>query len=188
MKIILIRHAESEGNVAGLINDNPARNIPLTGRGREQAASAADALRGIRFAHAYSSEFLRARQTAEILLGQQACALDTDARLNERISGMDGLPVSAFNDAMRIDPLHTKPVRGESFMEQVERLRGFLDGAAVLHPQGVVLAVSHENPILAALVAAGRDAERTVREHIANCEWVELVWGGRSRESGNPVI
>ena len=176
MKIILMRHGESEGNVAGLINDDPARDVPLTERGREQAAFAMHALRGLYFTHAYSSEFLRAWQTAEIVLRQQACDLKVDARLNERISGMDGLPVSVFHDAMRIDPLHTKPARGESFMEQVERLRRFLDETELHHPQAVVLAVSHENPILAAMVAAGHDVERTVREHIANCEWVELAW------------
>lgn len=176
MKIILMRHGESEGNVAGLINDDPARDVPLTQRGREQAAFATDALRGLYFTHAYTSQFLRARQTAEIALRQQACNLEIDVRLNERISGMDGLPVSVFHEAMRIDPLHTMPACGESFIEQVERLRGFLDAVAQCHPQAVVLAVSHENPILAAKVAAGYDAGHTVREHIANCEWVELEW------------
>lgn len=176
MKIILMRHGESEGNVAGLINDDSTRGVPLTRRGMEQAAFAAEALRHVRFTHVYSSEFLRARQTAGIMLRRQTCALDIDARLNERISGMDGLPVSVFHDAMRSDPLHTKPARGESFMEQVERLGNFLDETALRHPQGLVLAVSHENPILAAMVAAGHDAGRTVCEHIANCEWVELAW------------
>ncbi len=171
-----MRHGESEGNVASLINDDPARDVPLTERGKAQAASAADALRNTRFTHAYSSQFLRARQTAEIVLRQQSCALDIDARLNERISGMDGLSVSVFNEAIRNSPLHFKPAQGESFMEQVERLRGFLEVVALRHPQALVLAVSHENPILAAKVAAGHDAERTVREHIANCEWVELEW------------
>lgn len=176
MKIILIRHGESEGNVAGLINDDPARDVHLTEHGRAQAASAADALRGFRFTHAYSSEFLRARQTAEILLRHHACALGIDARLNERRTGMDGLPVNVFHDAVRPDPLHIKPAQGESFMEQVERLRSFLDEIAMCHPQGMVFAVSHENPILAAMVAAGHDPEQTVRANISNCEWVELAW------------
>lgn len=176
MKIFLMRHGESEGNVAGIINDDPVRDVSLTQRGREQAEFAADALRSVYFTHAYASEFPRARQTAEIVLRRQTCSLEIDARLNERITGMDGLPVSVFHDAMRIDPLHTRPARGESFMEQVERLRHFMDATAQRHPQAVVLAVSHENPILAARVAAGHDAGRTVREHVANCEWVELEW------------
>ena len=78
-----------------------------------------------------------------------SCAVD--ARLNERISGMDGQHVDVFNDYVRADYLRIKPPRGESFIEQMERLRSFLDDVAARHPDGVVLAVSHENPIVAAL-------------------------------------
>jgi broad specificity phosphatase PhoE len=58
----------------------------------------------------------------------------------------------------------------------MDRLRGFLDDAAGLHPSGVVLAVSHENPILAAMALTGDDPGKVVHRNIANCEWVELVW------------
>lgn len=89
---------------------------------------------------------------------------------------MDGLPVNAFNDLVRPDPLHIKPVQGESFLEQMERLRSFMDEIAMHHPEGLILAVSHENPILAALALTSNDPERAVRGSIANCEWVELDW------------
>ena len=49
MKIILIRHGESEGNVAHLINDDPSRPVNLTERGRAQAEAAANGLREMRF-------------------------------------------------------------------------------------------------------------------------------------------
>ena len=176
MKIILIRHGESEANIAHRINDNPARIVNLTERGRVQAETAADSLRTMRFTHAYASEFLRAQQTAEILLRSHACQLSIDARLNERRSGMDGLPVNAFNDLVRPDPLRIKPAQGESFLEQMERLRSFMDEIAVHNPDGSILAVSHENPILAALALASNDPEQVVRGSIANCEWVELDW------------
>ena len=127
MKIFLIRHGESEANVAGCINDDPARIVNLTERGRTQAEAASDSLRGMRFTHAYASEFPRARQTAEILLRHSDCLLHIDARLNERRSGMDGLPVHVFNELIRPDPLRIKPQRGESFLEQMERLGSFMD-------------------------------------------------------------
>jgi len=90
MKVILVRHGESEGNVRHEINDDPQRIVNLTERGRAQAAAAAEQLRDIAFTHAYASEFPRARQTAAILLQHHALRLNIDARLNERISGMDG--------------------------------------------------------------------------------------------------
>lgn len=99
-----------------------------------------------------------------------------DARLNERRTGLDGKPVSAFNDLVRPDPLHIRPEGGETFLEQMERLRSFLDETAARHPGGVVLAVSHENPIVAALALAVADPEQVVRRNIANCEAVELEW------------
>jgi alpha-ribazole phosphatase len=176
MKIILVRHGESEGNVAHQINDDPTRVVNLTARGRTQAEAAALDLRAVNFTHAYASEFPRARQTADILLRYHACTLHIDARLNERRSGMDGLPVHVFNDLVRSDPLRIKPERGESFLDQMYRLHGFLDEAAGLHPSGVVLAVSHENPILAAMALTGDAPGEVVLRNIANCEWVELVW------------
>ncbi len=176
MNIVLIRHGESEANVAARINDDPARIVNLTARGAAQAEAAAKDLCVMRFSHAYASEFARAQQTAEILLRCQVCTLSIDARLNERRSGFDGLPVDAFNDLVRPDPLHIRPPRGESFLEQMERLRSFLDEIAVCHREGSVLAVSHENPILAALALAGGDPAQAAGGSIANCGWVQLVW------------
>jgi broad specificity phosphatase PhoE len=178
MKIFLVRHGESEANIADRINDDPARIVNLTVRGRAQAEAASESLRGTRFTHAYVSEFPRAIQTAEILLRHNACLLRIDARLNERRSGMDGLPVHAFNELIRSDPLRIKPLRGESFLDQMERLGSFLDEIAALHPEGTVLAVSHENPILAAQALLADDPEQIVQSGIANCAWVELSWPG----------
>ncbi len=176
MKIILVRHGESEGNVKHEINDDPARIVNLTVHGQEQAAAAAERLRHIPFTHAYASQFPRAQQTATILLRHHKLQLRIDARLNERRSGMDGQHVGVFNDFVRPDPLRAKPPRGESFLEQMERLRSFLDEAATRHPEGMLLAVSHENPIVAALALSG-DPDKMVWHNIANCEHVELEWG-----------
>ena len=176
MKIFLIRHGESEANIAHRINDDPRRPVELTARGRAQAEAASNSLRAMPFTHVYASEFPRARQTAKILLRHHAGPLHIDARLNERRSGMDGLPVNVFNGLVHADPLRIKPEQGESFLEQMERLRSFLDEIAARHPDGIVLAVSHENPILAALALVAEDPGQVVRGSIANCEWVELDW------------
>lgn len=174
MKIIFVRHGESEGNIALEINDNPERPVPLTARGRLQAQTAAEALRDIPFVHAYASQFLRAQQTAEILLQGRECPLDIDARINERISGMDGQHVDNFRNFVRSDPMHIKPPHGESFMEQIERLRGFMDEIVLRHSGGIVLAVSHEHPIMAAWAAANGRPEQAIRQSVANCGWVEI--------------
>lgn len=176
MKLFLVRHGESEGNVAGQINDDPSRTVNLTKRGRIQATEVAMKLSRVPFTSAYASDFPRAQQTALIIMQYHSCTLNTDARLNERRSGMDGLPVHAFNDLIGTDILHFKPEHGESFVEQMERLRGFLNELAELHPDGIVLAVSHENPILAAKALAGKNPELSALGHIENCGVAELTW------------
>lgn len=176
MKIVLVRHGESEGNVQHIISDDPRRIVNLTERGRAQAEAASSKLREMKFTHAYASQFTRAQQTAAILLRHHELELNIDARLNERISGMDGLPVNLFNDLISPDPLHLKSEKGETFLEQMERVRSFLDEVAIRHADGLVLAVSHENPIVAALALTVDEPETVVRRNIDNCGWIELDW------------
>lgn len=102
--------------------------------------------------------------------------ISVDARLNERRSGMSGQPVSAFDNLVKPDPVHIKPEGGESFLEQMERVREFMDAVAERHVDCIVLAVSHENPILAAQAVAGRSSEESAKDDMANCEWVKVEW------------
>ena len=55
-------------------------------------------------------------------------------------------------------------------------MRSFLDEIASLHQDGIVLAVSHENPIVAALAMTSGKPEEAVSRHLDNCEWVEVEW------------
>jgi|JFJP01.1.fsa_nt_gi broad specificity phosphatase PhoE len=176
MLIYLVRHGESEANVAGFINDDPNRPVLLTVKGRAQAARAAKALKDIRFSHAYVSQFPRARQTAEIILANRDLPLSVDARLNERLSGLDGQPVDVFNDFVRPNPVHLRPENGESFLQQMQRVVSFLDEIALRHREGIVLAVSHENPIQAAVALVEGDTEAAARGGLGNCAWLSLEW------------
>lgn len=176
MKVVLVRHGESEANVADFINDDPRHIVNLTARGRAQAALAAQQLRSMVFTHAYASEFRRAQQTASIILSHHNCDLRVDPRLNERKSGMDGLPTRTFNDLVRPDPVNARPPRGESFLEQTQRVGEFLSSLAASAHAGVVLAVSHEHPIRSALVVAGLDPEDAVRQSIPNCGACVIEW------------
>lgn len=174
MKVVFVRHGESEANVADFINDDPRRPVRLTGRGCAQARAAAQELQSIGFTDAYASEFPRARQTAGILLEHHRCELQVDARLNERRSGMDGLPTRTFNDLVEPDPIHIRPPLGENFLEQTERLRSFLQSLDCLPSHAVVLAVSHEYPLRSVLAIAGMPIEQAVRVAIPNCGQVAI--------------
>jgi broad specificity phosphatase PhoE len=56
------------------------------------------------------------------------------------------------------------------------RMRAFLDHVAGHAPVGPVLAVSHENPILAASALAGRQPLEAALDHLPNCGWIEIEW------------
>lgn len=174
MRIVFVRHGESEANVGDFINDDPRRPVNLTARGRLQALEAAERLRDWHFTQAYASQFPRAQQTATILLQQRDCALVIDARLNERKSGMDGLPTHMFNELVARDLLHACPPRGESFVEQTERLRAFLAACCQLPQEACILAVSHEHPLRSVLALAGIDPRTAVHWKIPNCGMVIL--------------
>ncbi len=172
VSVVFFRHGESEANVEKRINDDPRRTIDLTELGRRQAAMVAKDS----YDHAYASEFPRAQQTAKIILSESTLPLHVDARINERKSGMDNRPVREFNEKMRIDPAGFRPEGGESFLEEMERLKSFLDDMASRHPGKKILAVSHENPILAALALCGMDPGEAALGAIANCQKVEITW------------
>lgn len=179
LSVVFVRHGESEANVGDFINDDPRRSVPLTARGIMQAKAAGSELASLAFCRAYASELLRARQTAEYILAGQTVALQIDARLNERRSGMDGLPTATFNDFVRPDPVHRKPPLGESFTEQMTRLQDFLAHLVSLELIGTVLAVSHQHPILAVQALAGIAPEIAARNHVDNGASVVVDWTGR---------
>jgi broad specificity phosphatase PhoE len=176
MKITLIRHGESLANVGQFINDDPRKAVGLTENGRAQAEALTLRLSTQTFTHAYVSEFPRAQETARILLRQHNLKLNIDTRLNERKSGMDGQAVHLFNDQVKLNPLHYKTQHGETFLEQMERVRNFLDELSTHHPDGKILAVSHENPIIAALALTVKDPASVVFNNLENCGQLDLHW------------
>ena len=175
MIISLIRHGESEANAGNFINDDPRKAINLTSKGMTQAEGLAIELNKVNFDFAYVSEFSRAQQTIAILLRGKTIPIQIDPRLNERKSGMDGQPVDAFNNQVEKNPLHFKTPEGESFLEQMQRLKDFLDELAARHPEAQVIAVAHENPILSAL-GLTTSAEEVVNAHLPNCGRIDLIW------------
>ncbi|MER6003193.1 histidine phosphatase family protein [Nonomuraea angiospora] len=81
VRVLCLRHAESENVVAGVAGALPPAE--LTPKGRAQAAEAAERLRGEGVIRIYASTAVRARQTAEII----ARALG----LREEVAALRGL-------------------------------------------------------------------------------------------------
>lgn len=148
-RLILCRHGESEDNRAGRFGGHgPA---PLTERGRAQAQAT-----GLRLLQAgadvlYSSDLVRARETAEIIARQLSLTPQLTPALRERSVGVfTGL---TFDDActrfpeehkvlLRREPDATPP-EGESYLQCRARAAAFLDQAMAQHAGQCVVMVSH---------------------------------------------
>ena len=84
-RIIAIRHGETDWNLAARLQGHT--DIALNATGLQQARQMAAALADTALSHIYSSDLLRAWETAQALASANGAALTRDARLRERSFG-----------------------------------------------------------------------------------------------------
>ncbi|HLH60134.1 MAG TPA: histidine phosphatase family protein [Ktedonobacteraceae bacterium] len=133
-------------------------DIPLAAQGRQQALWVAEQLQQASIAAIYTSDLLRARETAEIIAGRrtQVVQIKVSAAWREMDFGAwEGLTytqiVEQFKDhlAFFTDPEHHAPPHGESLLHLKQRVTDAL--SAMLHdnasPAGDIVIVSHGGPL-----------------------------------------
>jgi broad specificity phosphatase PhoE len=172
-ELILVRHGESEGNVAReaaeaeqadeILIDQRDPDVPLSGRGRSQAEAVgrwlADLAGERRPGVAWVSPYTRARQTAELALGTAAVQLPVhvDERLRDRELGIldrltsRGVTARYPDEARRrryLGKMYYRPAGGESWADMALRLRSFLADLDRAHEGGCGLVVCHDAVIL----------------------------------------
>jgi broad specificity phosphatase PhoE len=172
-ELLLVRHGESEGNVAATmarqagahVIEVPARDadVRLSATGREQALALgrlfADFPEEHRPAAVWSSPYVRARQTAELAVktGGWPAGILIDERLRDRELGILDMLTSAGVEARLpeeaarrrwLGKFYYRPPGGESWADVVLRLRSLLSDLE-LHPRGDrVMLVCHDALIL----------------------------------------
>lgn len=132
MKLIVVRHGESEGNITGLVHGNELSKDSLTALGREQAAKLAGKLNDVRIDRAFVSPLNRARQTAEIILAKHPTArVEFADQLKERNVGeFAGRPVAEMQEAWQASGLpfgEFQPEGGESWYQAGECVVSFVE-------------------------------------------------------------
>lgn len=146
MLCLFMRHGETNFNLAGLCNDDPAQPAFLTDRGRRQAQAAALALRHESIEHIFVSELPRTRQTAEIINRDHRAPITVQPLLNDIRSGFDGRPVAEYQAWIRDDPVGTRPPGGESLADHKARVLDYLDWLG-RRPESTVLTIAHEETL-----------------------------------------
>ena len=180
--ILLARHGETDWNSERRWQGHADQ--PLNDAGREQARELAATLTGRGIDVVYSSDLVRAHETALIVAEQLGLPVEADAGLREvDVGDWAGRLVSEIEAA---DPEAFQLWRqgrkgwngGESYEEMGERVVGSVLRLAARHPGQTVLFVTHGGSIRACrATAAGLDyaASRvSAIGSMANCEVAEL--------------
>jgi broad specificity phosphatase PhoE len=96
MTILLVRHGETDGNAARILQ---RPDVPLNDRGLRQAEQLARRLSALGFARILCSDLLRARMTAAPLGAQSGIAIEQSPLLQERNFGdLRGLPYAELSE------------------------------------------------------------------------------------------
>lgn len=148
-RLFVLRHGQTAWNAGQRLQGH--LDIPLDDVGRQQAAQAAAALADEPLAAIYSSDLLRALQTAQALAATTSAAVVTDRRLRERHFGdFEGRTYAevaqAWPDAAerwrRREP-GFRPGGGESLLEFYDRCVGAVQQLAAAHAGQAIAVVAH---------------------------------------------
>jgi len=149
MRLILVRHGESEWNREGRVMGRA--DVALTELGRRQACAVAEALRVERIHAVYSSPLSRALETGEAIMHGRCCPLVPSSALQELSRGsLEGLTreeALGFYPDLQREWLHpergSEDYGGESLVSLGLRVRECLGRIRRRHRQGTVVVVGH---------------------------------------------
>jgi probable phosphoglycerate mutase len=182
--LYLVRHGESEWNLAGRIQGQSVRSGGLTPMGRSQAARTAEklALRAPGARWIVASDLVRARETAEIIAARLGLPVSVDAEFREQNLGeYEGNSFAAEHGTGTwqdvIDKLWrqpgTQPPGGESIVQLYQRVHRALRRHA--REQAEIIVVTHGGAVRMASAATppkpGRPMLRAVVDNASVTEW-----------------
>jgi broad specificity phosphatase PhoE len=147
----LIRHGQTDWNLAGRWQGQSPDAPALNETGRAQALAILDLLPRANFSGIYSSDLLRARQTAELIAASLGLTIILEPRLREmNLGAWEGMLFSDIEaqyprelEARKQNPFDAHTPRGESPREVAERVIAAVDEIAGKHPNESALIVSH---------------------------------------------
>jgi 2,3-bisphosphoglycerate-dependent phosphoglycerate mutase len=166
-RLWLVRHGQSEWNLAHRIQGQSYLAGSLTPAGREQAAHAAAQLSDQAPAAVaiVSSDLARTAETAAIIAGRLGLPLEFDPGLREQdLGALEGTssvtadrPADAPGDAafdvinQFYDEPYTLPPGGESVAQMYDRVHQTLRRLAAARPAAELIVVTHGGPVRVAM-------------------------------------
>ncbi|MGH8973706.1 MAG: MSMEG_4193 family putative phosphomutase [Acidimicrobiia bacterium] len=154
-KVVLVRHAVTAET--GPVLSGRRSGIDLSEAGRAQADGAAQRLAGLPVTAVYSSPLERCRQTAEAIAAAHGLTVTDHPGLAEADYGewtgqkIEDLRQSDLWKLVQVTPSAVRFPAGESVREMQTRIITAVEEVVAAHPGGLVVAVSHADPIKAAV-------------------------------------
>jgi probable phosphoglycerate mutase len=180
----IMRHGESDANVTRLIVSDPLAGVQsygLTDKGKTDVGKAIEES-GLTSAVdiVYTSEFMRARQTAEIVAKLCGAELKTTPHLRERFFGeYDRLGDEHYRAVWEKDAgnSHNNTRGVESTFEVARRLKRLIINCEKSYSGKTILLVSHGDPLQILMAIAGGSPPHSHREvgHLDKAEIRELI-------------
>lgn len=157
MELIIIRHGETEWN--RLERCQGISDIPLNETGREQARRLADSLRAEKLSAIFSSDLVRARETAETIADVHSLPVSFNRDLREMDQGeFEGLEFThirkQYSGVLKkwtTDPENLRIPGGETLLEVQDRAWNAFHDIYRRHADERVLMVSHNLTIISLL-------------------------------------
>ena len=166
-RIILARHGETDWNLERRWQGHSDR--PLNETGLAQAEELAEELAGESIAAVYSSDLVRAHETARIVAARLGLDVVAVPGLRERQFGSwEGLRDVEVEHCF---PGAHGPPDGETREEMLRRVLESIEAIAAAHDGETVLVVCHGGPIRAALLHHGHPRGE---ERAGNCSVFDL--------------
>ena len=173
--LLLARHGETDWNRDGRFQGHA--DPPLNDRGRRQAHALAELLADEPLEAIYSSDLLRAQETAQIVAMQRGMDVILDPQLRERDVGeWSGLTRAEIDERFpnQIQAWREgRAVVGETREALNERVVEAAHRISRAHPEGVVLVVSHGGALRMLRHAAGEELSGS---GLANTEIVRIAF------------
>ena len=182
-EIILIRHGETEWNSQQRMQGHS--NSDLSSVGQAQIQALGQWMKNVPFDHIYSSDSLRAKQTAKAITQFSGHELKIDLRLREKNLGVfEGLTSEEARErhpeVFRLfKTAGSKYVidEGESTQQLQDRALEIVDEIRIKHPEERVLLVTHGGFIRVVMKhSLGLALETPTRFLIRNTGVFRLVW------------
>jgi broad specificity phosphatase PhoE len=182
----LVRHGQTDWNLTGRWQGQAPDAPGLNDLGHAQALTVLAQLTGVHLSAIYTSDLLRATQTAELIAKPLGLTVSLEPRLREiNLGAWEGMLSTDIEaqyfhklEERQRNPFEVSAPGGESPREVADRILAAVDEIAQRHPNGSILIVSHGVSLAVIICHAEGFPMDEVYEHIPeNMQPYHIHWG-----------